>query len=290
MGVRLADTMTTLGLGMLEPLWSETVLTRQRGGRLAGAAPCAAAGRAFGGGRARAQSVLEYGDERLRDLGARHGLILPVPVRDPIERTGEGKGGHFRIARQDRAVLNAVTDQAADSLVDLRFERLDMPAHGGRQVLVLRPHHAPAELRGDGLAVVAQHRLQPLARRHIQAPHLAEGRPDLLDARHKALKKQLLLAGDVIIYGRLGDLEGGGDVIERGVVVTLAVEGVGRGPYDRLALDFAVAQPLAARPPGRRALRVVGGYCGAGCSAAAHLHARDAATRHYTGYTGCVLQ
>src|SRR6266446_5301928 len=108
MGVRLADTMTTLALDMLEPLWSETVLARQRGGRGAGAAPCAAAGRAFGGGRARAQSVLEYGDERLRDLGARHGLILPVPVRDPVERPGEDEGGHFRIARQNRAVLDPV--------------------------------------------------------------------------------------------------------------------------------------------------------------------------------------
>src|SRR2546421_263899 len=67
-------------------------------------------------------------------------------------------------------------------------------------------------------------------------------RRDLPAARHEALEQQLLLAGDVVIHGGLGDLEPGGDVIERGVVVALVIELAGGGANHRLALHRAVAQ------------------------------------------------
>src|SRR5260370_40442564 len=71
----------------------------------------------------------------------------------------------------------------------------------------------------------------------------------LVGVRQEALEQLLLLAGDVVIHRGLGDLEPGRDVIERGVVVTLAVELAGGGANHRLALHRAVAQPLAATPP-----------------------------------------
>src|SRR6185437_6801340 len=70
--------------------------------------PQARPGTRPGGATARAQPPLKYGDERLGNLGARQRLILTIPVRDPVERTGEGESGHFRIAGFDGAVLDAL--------------------------------------------------------------------------------------------------------------------------------------------------------------------------------------
>src|SRR4029077_14051494 len=81
--------------------------------------PQARPGTGAGRATARAQPPLKYGDERLGNLGARHRLILTIPVRDPVERAGEGESGHFRIAGFDGAVLNPLADQAADAVVDL---------------------------------------------------------------------------------------------------------------------------------------------------------------------------
>ena len=80
--------------------------------------------------RAWAQAVFKNGDKRIRDLRAGHGLVLAIPVSDPVQRPGESEGRHLRIARMNRAVLNAVTDETADVLVDIRLQRLDMAAHG----------------------------------------------------------------------------------------------------------------------------------------------------------------
>ena len=52
-----------------------------------------------------------------------------------------------------------------------------------RQVLVLGPHHAPAKLGGDGLGVARSTRVQPLARRHLPLPRLAEARRGSAPAR-----------------------------------------------------------------------------------------------------------
>jgi len=114
----------------------------------------------------------------------------------------------------DRSVLNALAQQPADALVDLGLHRLDVGAHVGGEILVLRAHHAPAELRGDGLPVMAQHRPQPLARRRLARARIAEGGADALDAGDEALEQELLLVADIVIDGGLGHLERRGDVIE----------------------------------------------------------------------------
>ena len=150
----------------------------------------------------------------------------------------------------DRAVLHPFAQQPADPLIDLGLHRLDVGAHVGREVLVRHPHHAPAELRGDGLAVAAQHRLQPLPARRLQGARVAERGADLLYAGDEAFEQELLLVADIVVNGRLGHLERRGNVIQRGVVIALAVEGARGGANHRVALDLAVAQPLAAGPPG----------------------------------------
>ena len=150
----------------------------------------------------------------------------------------------------DRAILDAFAQQPADPLVDLGFHRLDVGAHVGREILVLDPHHAPAELRGDRLTVAAQHRLQPLPGRHRERARFAKRGADLLYAGYEALEEELLLVTDVVVDGRLGHGERRRNVIQRGVVISLAVEGA-RGRADhRIALDLAITQPLAAGPPG----------------------------------------
>jgi len=184
-------------------------------------------------------------------------------VGDPVEGPSQREGRHFRVARLDRAVLDTLADQAADPLVDLGLERFDVAAHGRRQVLVLGPHHAPAEFGGDRLAVVTQHGIQPLARRYRQLAHGAERGTDLLDARHEALEQQLFLAGDVVVHRGLGDFEPGGDLIEGGVVVALAVELACCGADHCIALELAITQPLAVAPP-RVSPRTTG--CYDGCS------------------------
>ena len=114
----------------------------------------------------------------------------------------------------DRAVLDAFAQQPADALIDLGLHRLDVGAHVGREVLVLCAHHAPAEFRGDRLAVVAQHRPQPLAGRHLERARLAEGGADAVDAGDEALEKELLLVADIVVDSGLGHLERRRDVIE----------------------------------------------------------------------------
>src|SRR6516164_2784704 len=243
MGVRLADTMTTSEGDMAASF--DFVSARQ----CAADPPSAGAGLDPEGAAARTQAPLEYGDERSRDLRGSQGLVLTIPVSNPVEGPGERKGRHFRVARLDGAVLDTLADQATDPLVDLGLERFDVAAHGGREILVLGPHHAPAEFGADRLTVVTQHGIQPPARRYRQLAYGAERGTDLLDAGHEALEQQLLLAGDVVVHRRLGDLEPCGDVIERGVVVALAVELACCSADHRIALELAIAQPLAVPAP-----------------------------------------
>ena len=103
---------------------------------------------------------------------ARHGLVLAIPVRNPVQRAGERERGHLHVAGLDGAVLHAIPQQAADALVDLHLQRAHLRAHRRAQVLVLGAHHAPAEIRRHGLRVLPQHRVQPLARRGLASSSL----------------------------------------------------------------------------------------------------------------------
>src|ERR1700736_3867250 len=131
MGVRLADTMTTSEAD----IWASFPADLSARQRTPCPPPRRPAGAQAGGAAARTQAPLEYGHKRRGDLRARQGLILTIPVRDPVESARECESGHFRIARPDRAVLHPFADQAADPLVDLGFQALDVPAHRRRQVL-----------------------------------------------------------------------------------------------------------------------------------------------------------
>src|SRR5579884_1782317 len=137
MGVRWAETITTSCFDMLDLVaWS--------------AAARAPLGRSGGGclrHRPGTQSVFKDGDKGCGNLRAGHGLVLPIPMGDPVERAGERESGHFGVAGVDGAVLDALTDEAADAMVDLRLERLDVTAHCRRKILLLGAHHAPAKLR-----------------------------------------------------------------------------------------------------------------------------------------------
>ena len=198
------------------------------------------------------QSVLEDQHEGVGDLRARHGLVLAEPVRDPVERPGQGERRHFGVTGVDRAVLHAFAQQTPDALIDFGLQRLDVRAHARRQVQILGPHHAPAELRGHRPRVMAQHRIQSLACAEVELLHFAECRPDLLHPGEEALEKQLLLVGDVVVNGGFRHLERGRDVVQRGVVVALFVEGARCSTNYGVALDGPVLHAIPARAPGRK--------------------------------------
>src|SRR5580658_11084225 len=112
-----------------------------------GGAACARAGGGLRAVAARARAAFENGGEGGGDLHPGEGLVLAVPVSDPVEGAREGERGHLRIAGMDGSVLHSLADEAPDAVIDLRLQRLDVATHGRRQVLVLGARHAPAELR-----------------------------------------------------------------------------------------------------------------------------------------------
>ena len=61
---------------------------------------------------ARRETQVENTDERLGDLAGRHGLILTIPMGDPVERTRQREGGHLEILRLDGPVAHPLLQQA----------------------------------------------------------------------------------------------------------------------------------------------------------------------------------
>ena len=92
-------------------------------------------------------------------------------------------------------------------------------AHRGAEILILRLHHAPAEIRRDGFGVTTDDVVETLARAPGRAVDRFEALHDLLESGAKALEQQLFLGRDVVVNGRLRDVELVRDVIERGVVI-----------------------------------------------------------------------
>src|ERR1700722_11540936 len=116
MGVRWAETMTTSVLDMVNlPLQCRFFAGQPRT-----AAPARRLARRekLRITCARAQACFEDRHKGLGNLRAAQGLVLAVPVRDPVERAGEGEGGHLRVAGVDGTVLHPLADQAPDAMVD----------------------------------------------------------------------------------------------------------------------------------------------------------------------------
>ena len=86
---------------------------------------------------------------------------------------------------------------------------------------------------------------------------------DLAQASTKALEQQLFLVLDVVIHGRLGDIQFGCDVVQRGVVIAAGTKGAGGCLDDGIALAFAVAYTRTDGRPQRS--------CAAGAAAAGFL-------------------
>ena len=210
-------------------------------------------------------------------------------MRDPVERPRQGERRHFGVTGMNRAVLHALAQQTPDALIDFGLQRLDVRAHARRQVQILGAHHAPAELRGHRLGVMSQHRIQSFAGADVELLHFAECRADLLHSGEEALEQQLFFVGDVVVNGGFRYLERRRDVVQRGVVVTLFVEGARCGPNDCVALDGPVLHPVAARPPRRRrgrrwGKRGRGGATGGRGAAAAGLTGRRCGARSTDGH------
>jgi hypothetical protein len=198
---------------------------------------------------ARRQTEIENAHERLRDLGGSHRLILAIPVRDPVESSGQGKGGHLGIMGVDRAVSRARLEELPDGVIDLGLELFDAREGGRREPEILGPHHAPAVFRSDCLGVVADGRVELLAGAHPGRPRPAKRLEHALEAREDTLEQELFLVGHVVVDRGLGNVERRRDLIERGVVISAFAEGFRSGPDHRLTLDVARALAVAAYGP-----------------------------------------
>src|SRR5580693_5711571 len=216
-----------------------------RGAARAGAPACCGARRRLrklGGRRelgARGETEIEDAHERLRDLGRRHRLILAIPVRDPVQSTGECERAHLQIMRLDRAIARALLEKLPDGMVDLGLEFLDARKRGRREPEVLGAHHASAELGRNGLRVMANGLIQLLAGAHPRGARPTKRRQNALEAGQDALEQELLFVGHVIVNRGLGDVQSRRDLVDGGVVIAAFTERAGRGPDHRLTLDVA---------------------------------------------------
>ncbi len=163
-----------------------------------------------------------------------------MPVGDPVEGAGEGEGGHLGVAGPDRPVRHALTDELAQSLVDLRLQRLDLGAHGFVQVFLFQANHAPTEIARDGDSVVPCDGHQSFAGVAASRLSFAETGEDLIDAVLKALEEQLFFAVDVTVDRGLRDVQGSSQIVEAGVVVTAGRKSPSGSEDDRVALPISL--------------------------------------------------
>ena len=171
--------------------------------------------------------------------GRRHRLILAIPVRDPVQGTGECERAHLRIVRVDRAIPCALLEELPDAMVDLGLELLDARERGRREPQVLGAHHASAVLGRDGLRVMANGLIELLAGAHPGRARPTKRRQNAFEPGQDALEQELLFVGHVIVNRGLGDVQSRRDLVDGGVVIAAFTERAGCGPDHRLTLDVA---------------------------------------------------
>src|SRR5450631_1063247 len=75
---------------------------------------------------ARLQAAREQRNHSLCDFGTRERTILAVPEAKPVQRAEDRKGGHFGVARRDRAIGDALPQDAFECLFQLAAPAQDL--------------------------------------------------------------------------------------------------------------------------------------------------------------------
>src|SRR5688572_8311805 len=266
MGVRVAAAITTCVLSMKAPAivrdaW--VLVNRGHGGRDVCSWSIAAT-----------EAAIEHINEPIRDLMRIQGRVFAIPVAHPVERAGEGEGGHFGVAVANGTVVDARGDERAHAPVDTCLQLLDAPAEACAEILILGAQHAPSEVADNGRGVATDECEQPFARGALGRFAVVERCLNFVEARTETFEEHGLLVGHVQVKSGLGDAEVRGDAVQRGVVIPAGAKRTRRREDDSLALEGVVLLGAPARLPrrccgartgGSGAGGAPGGIAGGGC-------------------------
>ena len=173
------------------------------------------------------------------------------PARNRVDRAHEPEHRHLGIALANRPVCDPFRHEAAKLPIELAATRLDHSP-------MLRREIAQIGEDGIGRKIVGQQR--DVARE--RALQLVEPAAALLAVLERliaeilrmlvAVIEQILLALDVVVECRLGDIQRRGDIVERGVMKALLAEGPPCRLHQRQALgldDFLRTKRVLGPPP-----------------------------------------
>ena len=113
-------------------------------------------------------------------------------------------------------------------------------------------HHAPAVLGRNRDGVIVDDLAQTItsAARRLLRP--AQSSANRFEAGQETLEQELLLVRDVVIDRGFGDAQGGGNVVQRRVVIPTLVERPRCRADHRVTLGAVVLAPAPAAPRGSR--------------------------------------
>lgn len=171
-------------------------------------------------------------------------------MADPVQRPRDCKGREFRIAWSDRAVVDALRDIVAEGAVDPLFCSPDDLAIVLAEIADVEADQALAEVGGHQLGISGGQLAQLGKSRTAAGRGLRDAIVDELVAERPALEQDLILAAEIIVQRRLGDVQPLGDIVERGAVITLFKEQLDGGAQHCFALFVAGAAPAFEGQPG----------------------------------------
>lgn len=172
-------------------------------------------------------------------------------MADPVQRARNRKRRQLWIARLDRAVGDAIGDIVAEGAINLPLGGVDDPAIVLGEVADVEADQALAVVGGHYLGIAHDQLAQFGEAGAAAGGDLGYAVVDAFVADRPAFEQDLVLAAEVVVERRLGDVEPLGDVVERGAVIALLEEELyGRAQY-RLALLVAGAAPAFERQPWR---------------------------------------
>ena len=145
-------------------------------------------------------------------------------MADPVQRARDRERRELWIARPDRSIGNAVDDIIAEGAVDLPFGRVDHLAIMLGEVADIEADQALSIIRRHHLGITDNQLAQLCKACAAARSNLGDAVGDALIADRPALEQDLVLAAEIIVERRLGDVEPFGNIVERGSMITLLEE------------------------------------------------------------------
>lgn len=172
------------------------------------------------------------------------------PVADPVQRAGNGESRELRVAGFHRTVRDALCDIVAEGAVDPPLGGLHDLAVVLAEITDVEADQALAIVCGHQLGIADGELAQLIEAAAAAGRSFGNAVVDQFVADRPALVQDLVLAAEVVVECRLGDVQPLGDFVQRGAVIALFEEQRDRGAQHRLALLVAGAAPALERQPG----------------------------------------